>query len=115
MVRKLASLTVLACVASACFVSCQFADYNDLDDYQIYENGYNAVEDLAIGNTYFDPYTGEYDETYGDGILAPLPEINDCHITVNGTAAFNGEPQPARHAPSLNAYTCPSPCRHQSM
>ncbi|KAL3141724.1 hypothetical protein ABBQ32_004406 [Trebouxia sp. C0010 RCD-2024] len=49
-----------------------------------------SIEDLAIGNTYFDPYTGEYDETYGDGILAPLPEINDCHITVNGTAAFNG-------------------------
>lgn len=90
MVRKFAPLTIIACVASAYLVSSQFADYNDLDDYQIYENGYNAIEDLAVGSTYFDPYTGEYEETYGDGFLAALPAVNDCHVKGNGSVSFNG-------------------------
>ena len=90
MVKKVAPLTVLVCVANAYLVSCQPADYDDLDEYEIYEHGYDAVEHNAVGSTYFDPYTGEYDETYGDKYIGKDPHVKDCEIGLDGSPSFNG-------------------------
>ena len=92
MVVKLAPLTVIACVASAYYVSCQYPDYtgDDLDEYEIYENGYDAVENNAVDSTYFDPYTGEYDETYGDSIVGKVSDVKDCQMELDGSPSFNG-------------------------
>lgn len=93
LVNNLAPLTVLTCLASAYLVSCQFADYigDDLDEYEIYENGYDAIENNAIGSTYFDPYTGDYDETYGDSFVTKTPDVKDCQLELDGSPSFNGE------------------------
>ena len=105
MVVKLAPLTVIACVASTYLVSCQFSDYtgDDLDEYEIYENGYDAVENNAVGSTYFDPYTGEYDETYGDSIVGKVPDVKDCQIGLDGSPSFNGVHQASRRCQTLPA------------
>ena len=105
MVLKFAPLTIVACVTSAYLVSCQFADYNGdgLDEYEIYENGYDAIENKAVGSTYFDPYTGEYDETYGGSFLGKIPDIKDCQIAVDGSASFNGVHQPSQRCQTLPA------------
>lgn len=93
LVNNLAPLTVFTCLASAYLVSCQFADYigDDLDEYEIYENGYDAIEHNAIGSTYFDPYTGDYDETYGDSFVGKTPDVKDCQLQLDGSPSFNGE------------------------
>lgn len=92
MVVRFAPLTVFACVASAYLVSCQFAHYigDDLDEYEIYEHGYDAVEHNAIDSTYFDPYTGEYDGTYGDTMFRKAPIVKDCQTGPGGSPSFNG-------------------------
>ncbi|DBA78364.1 TPA: hypothetical protein ACH3X2_008301 [Trebouxia sp. C0005] len=94
MVTKFAPLTLALCVASLRLASCQTSfddDYsvNDLDDYQIYERGYDTFEDDAIDQTYFDPYIGDYDDPYGDSLLQDLAVLKDCQIAADGSPSFN--------------------------
>lgn len=102
MVNNLSPLTVFTCLASAYLVSCQFADYigDDLDEYEIYENGYDAIENNAIGSTYFDPYTGDYDETYGDSFVGKSPDVKDCQLELDGSPSFNGEHHAYQNLPA---------------
>ena len=96
MPTKLTSLAFVVCfVARAHLGVCQFDDYNvnDLDEYQIYEGGYDALEEDAIANTYFDPYVGDYDDPYADTGLDDIIEIKDCQIAADGSATFNGVQQ----------------------
>jgi hypothetical protein len=95
MVTKFAPLTLALCVASLRLNFCQTSfddDYsvNDLDDYQIYERGYDTFEDDAIDQTYFDPYVGDYDDPYGDSLLQDLAVLKDCQIAADGSTTFNG-------------------------
>ncbi len=95
MVTKFAPLPLAICFAGLHLILCQTTfddDYsvNDLDDYQIYERGYDTFEDEAIDQTYFDPYVGEYDDPYGDSILADLVVKQDCQVAADGSATFNG-------------------------
>ena len=92
MVKNFALVYGVICAASFHFASCQFDDYNinDLDEYQIYEGGYDAIEDASIDKTYFDPYAGEYDDPYSDSVFDDMLEVKDCQIAADGTATFNG-------------------------
>lgn len=95
MVTKFAPLPLAICLATVHLVLCQTTfddDYsvNDLDDYQIYERGYDTFEDDAIDQTYFDPYIGDYDDPYGDSILQDLAVVKDCQIAADGSPTFNG-------------------------
>lgn len=95
MVTKFAPLLLAICLASVHLVLSQTTfgdDYsvNDLDDYQIYERGYDTFEDDAIDQTYFDPYVGDYDDPYGDSILQDLAVVKDCQIAADGSPTFNG-------------------------
>ena len=95
MVTKFAPLNLALCVASLRLIFCQTSfddDYsvNDLDDYQIYERGYDTFEDDAIDQTYFDPYVGDYDDPYGDSLLQDLAVLKDCQIAADGSTTFNG-------------------------
>ena len=105
MVVKPAPLTVLACVANAYLVSCQFFDYNghDLDEYEMYEHGYDAVEHNAVGSKYFEPYIGEYDETYGDSFVRKTPHVKDCQIGLDGSPSFNGVHQASQRCQTMRA------------
>ena len=95
MVARFAPLPLAICLAGLRLILCQTSfgdDYtvNDLDDYQIYERGYDTFEDEAIDNTYFNPYAGDYDDPYGDSILQDFAVIQDCQIAADGSATFNG-------------------------
>lgn len=95
MVAKFAPRVVAAWFASLAVVLCQTSqqyDYSldDLDDYQIYERGYNTFEDRAIDKTYFNPYDGDYVDPYSDSILHMSPVTTDCQLSADGTATFNG-------------------------
>lgn len=95
MVTKFAPLTLALGVASLRLILCQTSfddDYsvNDLDDYQIYERGYDTFEDDAIDQTYFDPYVGDYDDPYGGNLLQDLAVLKDCQIAADGSPTFNG-------------------------
>lgn len=95
MVRNFAPQLVAVCIASLSLAACQSSlqdDYSldDLDDYQLYEQGYNAFEEEAIDKTYFNPYEGDYVDPYGDSILQNLAVTTDCQVAANGSATFNG-------------------------
>lgn len=92
MVIRFAPVYCVICAAIVRVVSGQFDDYNvnDLDEYQIYEGGYDAVEESSIANTYFDPYAGEYDDPYNDQIFDDNVEIKDCQTAADGSPTFNG-------------------------
>ena len=95
MVRNFAPQAVAVYIASLSLAACQSSlqdDYSldDLDDYQLYEQGYNAFEEEAIDKTYFNPYEGDYVDPYGDSILQNLAVTTDCQVAANGSATFNG-------------------------
>ncbi|KAK9824591.1 hypothetical protein WJX72_011552 [[Myrmecia] bisecta] len=67
-------------------------DLNYYDDYQLYSAGYSydSYDDSEDG-MYFNPYTGYYDDVYGDYFFEdPEESEQDCRIGADGQVKFNG-------------------------
>ena len=95
MVVRFAPRLIAVYVTSLALAACQTSlqdDYSldDLDDYQIYERGYDTFEDEAIDKTYFNPYEGDYVDPYSESILQKITVTTDCQIAADGSATFNG-------------------------
>ena len=62
---------------------------NYYDDYQLYQAGYQYDE--ADDGFLFNPYTGSYDDVYGDYFFEDEAEaLADCRIDESGKPNFNG-------------------------
>lgn len=95
MILNLASRTAFVVLLAASFaLSAEFYDddysLGELDDYQIVERGYD-YEDELNDKTWFNPYTGDYDDPYGDQVDELITqETDDCQIAADGQPTFSG-------------------------
>ena len=68
-------------------------DLNYYDDYQLYTAGYHYdMYDESEDGPYYNQYTGDYDDVYGDYFFEDAEENEiDCRIGADSTPVFNGE------------------------
>lgn len=88
LVFTLCGITVASCA------SLYDDDYSigELDDYQIVEKGYDYEDELR-DKTWFNPYTNDYDDPYGDAIdELPTSKVDDCQLAADGKPTFSGLP-----------------------
>lgn len=85
----------LACVGHLLRTACSQYSYdysttNYYDDYQLYQAGYQYDDDMDDGFQY-NPYSGSYDDVYGDYYFDDEHEqLSDCRIEEGGKPKFNG-------------------------
>ena len=96
MTRKHALLTIFCVLVGFGLAACASLyddDYSigELDDYQVIEKGYD-YEDEFSDKTWFNPYTGDYDDPYGESALDNVvtAETDDCQIAADGKPTFSG-------------------------
>ena len=68
-------------------------DLNYYDDYQLYTAGYHYdMYDESEDGPYYNQYTGDYDDVYGDYFFEDTEENEmDCRIGADSTPVFNGK------------------------
>ena len=79
-------------ISAASSASLYDDDYSigELDDYQIVEKGYD-YEDQLSDKTWFNPYTGDYDDPYGDALDEVVTTAtDDCQVAADGKPIFSG-------------------------
>ncbi len=102
-----AALHVLTLCSFAALGAAQYAyndDLNYYDDYQLYTAGYHYdMYDESDNGPYYNQYTGDYDDVYGDYFFEDSEENEmDCRIGADSRPVFNGKQQ--------EVWVCPWPC-----